>query len=57
MDQVFNIAKITVAFWQSCVIYRFVSLCIDFRKAAQEILYEREKLEAAFDPQLQKEVS
>ena len=27
-----------------------------FRKAEQEILYEREKLEAAFDPQLQKEV-
>lgn len=26
------------------------------RKAEQEILYEREKLEAAFDPQLQKEL-
>lgn len=36
--------------------YHFLYTYIFFRKAEQEILYEREKLEAAFDPQLQKEV-
>ena len=44
-------------------VFHFVLIPITFythiffvRKAEQEILYEREKLEAAFDPQLQKEV-
>ena len=34
----------------------YIHIYFFFRKAEQEILYEREKLEAAFDPQLQKEV-
>ena len=37
--------------------YLFVFLFHGLRKAEQELLYEREKLEAAFDQQLQREVS